>query len=203
MTGVVLAGGKSSRMGVNKAFIEFEGKRLIETTVGCLKALFPEVLIIANDPPRYAYLGVKVIPDLIPDSGSLGGIYTGLSVACYPSGFFVACDMPFLNVELIKLLIGEAEGWDVVVPRVGGELQPLHAVYAKSCLPLIKESIDASVLKIARFFPKAKVKIIEEPVLRAVDPDLLGFVNVNTPLELEQAAAVRRHPHTRQRSTEN
>lgn len=192
MTGIVLAGGKSSRMGVNKALIEFGGRRLIEATVDCLRALFPEVLIIANDPPRYAYLGVKVIPDLIPDSGSLGGIYTGLSAASHHTGFFVACDMPFLNADLITLLVREAEGWDVVVPRVNGELQPLHAVYAKSCLPLIKESIDASVLKIARFFAKARVKIIEEPALRAVDPHLLGFMNVNTPLELEQAEAVRR-----------
>lgn len=156
MTGIVLAGGKSSRMGANKAFIEFGGKRLIETTVDCLKALFPEVLIIANDPPLYAYLGVKVASDLIPDSGSLGGIYTGLSTASHPACFFVACDMPFLNAELIKLLVREAEGWDAVVPRVRGELQPLHAVYAKSCLPLMKESIDASVLKIARFFPRPR-----------------------------------------------
>ena len=199
----MLAGGKSSRMGFNKAFIEFGGKRLIEATVDCLRALFPEVLIIANDPPRYAYLGVKVIPDLIPDSGSLGGIYTGLSAASHPICFCVACDMPFLNADLITLLVREAEGWDAVVPRVRGELQPLHAVYAKSCLPLIKESIDASVLKIARFFPKAKVKIIQEPTLRAVDPDLLGFMNVNTPLELEQAEAVRRHSYSHQRSTDS
>lgn len=203
MTGIALAGGKSSRMGFNKAFIDFGGKRLIEATVECLKALFPEVLIIANDPPRYTYLGVKVISDLIPNSGSLGGIYTGLSAASHPTCFFVACDMPFLNADLITLLIREAEGWDVVVPRVGGELQPLHAVYARSCLPLIQESIDASVLKIVRFFPKAKVKIIEEPSLRAVDPHLLGFMNVNTPLELEQAEAVRRHPHNHQRSTDS
>lgn len=203
MTGIVLAGGKSSRMGVNKAFIEFGDRRLIEATVACLKALFPEVLIIANDPPLYAYLGVKIISDLIPDSGSLGGIYTGLSVASYPTCFFVACDMPFLNAELIKCLVREAEGWDAVVPRVKGELQPLHAVYAKSCLPLIKESIDASVLKIARFFPKAKVKIIEEPALRALDPDLLGFVNVNTPVELEQAEATRRQQCSFQRSADS
>lgn len=202
MTGIVLAGGKSSRMGFNKACIEFGGKRLIEATVDCLRALFPEVLIIANDPPLYAYLGVKVIPDLIPDSGSLGGIYTGLSAASHPACFFVACDMPFLNADLIKLLIRESEGWDVVVPRVGGELQPLHAVYAKSCLPLIKEAIDGGVLKIARFFPKAKVKIIEEPAIRVVDPHLLGFMNVNTPPELEQAEAIRRHPHRHQRSTD-
>lgn len=192
MTGIVLAGGKSSRMGFNKALIEFGGRRLIEATVDCLAALFPEVLIIANDPPLYAYLGRKVVPDLIPESGSLGGIYTGLSVASHPTSFFAACDMPFLNADLITLLVHEAEGWDAVVPLVGGELQPLHAVYAKTCLPFMKEAIGGGVLKIARFFPKVKVKIIEEPALRAVDPHLLGFMNVNTPLELERAEAIRR-----------
>jgi molybdopterin-guanine dinucleotide biosynthesis protein A len=196
VTGVVLAGGKSSRMGFNKAFIEFGGKRLIEATVDCLAGLFPEVLIIANDLDRYAYLGVKVIPDLIPDSGSLGGIYTGLSAASHPMCFFAACDMPFLNANLITLLVREAEGWDVVVPRVAGELQPMHAVYAKSCLPFVKEAIDTGILKIARFFPKVKVKTIEEPALRAVDPHLLGFMNVNTPLELETAEAIKRQQST-------
>ncbi len=192
MTGIVLAGGKSSRMGLNKAFIEFGGKRLIEATVERLAGLFPEVLIIANDLEPYAYMGVRVIPDLIPNSGSLGGIYTGLSAATHPMGFFVACDMPFLNPALIALVVREAEGSDVAVPRVEGELQPMHAVYAKSCLPFIKEAIDLGMLKIARFFPKVKVKIIEEPALRAVDPHLLGLMNVNTPLELEKAEAIRR-----------
>ncbi len=192
MTGIVLAGGKSSRMGFDKASIEFGGKRLIEATVERLAGLFPEVLIIANDLERYAYLDVRVIPDLIPNSGSLGGIYTGLSAAAHPKGFFVACDMPFLNPDLIALVVREAEGWDVVVPRVEGELQPMHSVYAKSCLPFIKEAIDLGMLKIARFFPKVKVKTIEEPALRAVDPHLLGLMNVNTPLELEKAEAIRR-----------
>lgn len=192
MTGVVLAGGKSSRMGFNKAFIELGGKRLIEATVDRLKALFPEVLIIANDQDLYAYLGVKIIPDLIPNSGSLGGIYTGLHAATHPQCFFAACDMPFLNADLISLLVREAAGWDVVVPRVGGELQPMHAIYAKSCLPFIKKAIDGGMLKIAWFFQKVSVKTIEEPALRALDPQLLGFMNVNTPLDLEKAEAIRR-----------
>lgn len=192
MTGIVLAGGKSSRMGFNKALIEFGGRRLIEAIVDRLAGLFPEVLIIANDPDLYGYLGVKVIPDLIPDSGSLGGIYTGLTAAAHSRCFFAACDMPFLNADLITLLVREAEGWDVVVPRVAGELQPMHAIYTRSCLPFIKEAIDKGMLKIAGFFPKVKVKTIEEPALRAVDPHLLGFMNVNTPLELERAEAIRR-----------
>jgi molybdopterin-guanine dinucleotide biosynthesis protein A len=193
VTGVVLAGGKSSRMGFNKALIEFGGRRLIDATVERLSELFSEVLIIANNLELYSYLGVRVIPDLIPDSGSLGGIYTGLSAAAHSKGFFAACDMPFLSADLIALLVGETDDWDVVVPRVAGELQPLHAVYRKTCLPFIKEAIDAGKFKIAGFFPKVKVSTIEEPALRAVDPDLLGLVNVNTPPDLERAEAIRRH----------
>ncbi len=179
-------------MGFNKALVDFGGRRLIEAAVDRLTGLFPEVLVIANDPDLYNYLGVKVIPDVIPESGSLGGLYTGLSAAAYPRGFFVACDMPFLNPDLIGVLVREAEGWDVVIPRVAGELQPMHAVYAKSCLPFMKESILAGRLKIAGFFSKVRVNIIEEPALRAVDPDLLGLMNVNTPQELERAEAIRR-----------
>jgi len=196
-TGIVLAGGKSSRMGFNKALIEFGGKRLIETAVDRLSGLFPEVLIVANDPDLYAHLGMPVIPDLIPGSGSLGGLYTGLASASHPTAFFAACDMPFLNPDLISLLVREAEGWDVVVPRVAGELHPLHAVYAKPCLPYMKEAIEGGRLKIAGFFPKVRVKPIDEPALRTVDPDLLGLMNLNTPLELERAEAIRRQrsPH--------
>ena len=192
MTGIVLAGGKSSRMGFNKAFIEIGDRRLIDATVDRLARLFPEVLIIANDLDLYAYLGMRVIPDLIPNSGSLGGIYTGLTAAAHPRAFFVACDMPFLSADLITLLVREAENWDVVVPRVAGELQPMHAVYAKSCLPFIKEAIDVGKFKITGFFPRVKVKTIEETALRAVDPDLLGLMNVNTPHDLEKAEAIRK-----------
>src|SRR3989304_6640538 len=101
-------------MGFNKAFIQFGGERLSEITADRLGRLFPEVLIIANNLDLYSYLGVRVIPALIPDSGSLGGIYTGLSVAAPPEAFFAACDMPFLSADLITLLVREAEGWDVV-----------------------------------------------------------------------------------------
>ncbi len=196
-TGIVLAGGKSSRMGFNKALVEFGGRRLIEIAVDRLSGLFPEVLIIANDPDLYAYLGVTILPDLVPNSGSLGGLYTGLASASHPRAFFAACDMPFLNPDLISLLVREAEGWDVVVPRVAGELHPMHAVYAKPCLPYMKEAIEGGRLKIAGFFPRVRVKPIDEATLRTVDPDLLGLMNLNTPLELERAEAIRRQrsPH--------
>jgi molybdopterin-guanine dinucleotide biosynthesis protein A len=179
-------------MGFNKALIEFAGRRLIDIAVDCLSRLFPEVLIIANDPELYGDLGLTVVPDIVPGSGSLGGLYTGLRVASHPAAFFAACDMPFLNPRLIELLVREAEGWDVVVPRAGGELHPLHAVYAKTCLPPMKEAIDCGQLKIARFFPKVRVNTVEEPLLRTVDPDLLGLMNVNTPRELETAETIRR-----------
>jgi molybdopterin-guanine dinucleotide biosynthesis protein A len=196
-TGIVLAGGKSSRMGSNKALIQFGGKRLIEIAVDRLSGLFPEVLIIANDPDQYAYLGVTILADLIPNSGPLGGLYTGLSAASHARAFFSACDMPFLNADLISFLVREADGWDIVVPRVAGELHPMHAVYAKTCLPYMKDAIESGRLKIAGFFPNVRVKQIDEPALRTVDPDLLGLMNLNTPLELERAEAIRRQrsPH--------
>lgn len=187
MTGVVLAGGKSIRMGTNKAVLEVGGRKLIESVVEKLQALFPEVLIIANTPGLYETLGPKVFPDLIPDKGSLGGLYTGLSYASYEQAFFAACDMPFLNPDLIAFMKGEVEGYDVVIPKVQGELHTLHAVYSKRCLPFMKELIEQDKLKINAFFPKVRVKVIEEETIQRFDPHCFSFFNANTPEELALA----------------
>lgn len=201
MTGVVLAGGKSTRMGTNKAVLEVGGRRLIESVVEKLQAFFPEVLIIANTPGLYETLGPKVFPDLIPDKGSLGGLYTGLFYASYEYVFFAACDMPFLNPDLIafmKEIVGEGfspplsggvepRPYDVVIPKAQGELHTLHAIYSKRCLPFIKELLDRERLKIVAFFPKVRVKVIEEETIRRFDPSLLSFFNANTPEELALA----------------
>lgn len=201
MTGVVLAGGKSTRMGTNKAVLEVGGRTLIESVVEKLHALFPEVLIIANSPELYETLGPKVFPDLIPDKGSLGGLYTGLFYASYAYAFFAACDMPFLNPDLItfmKAIVEEGLGpppsghmeccpYDVVIPKAQGELHPLHAIYSKRCLPFMRELIDRDHLKIVAFFPQVRVKVMEEETIRRFDPSLLSLFNANTPEELALA----------------
>ena len=188
MTGVVLAGGRSTRMGTNKALLEFDGVRLIERLVETLRPLFPEIAIVANDAEPYADLGVPVWPDRIPGKGSLGGIYTAVYHSMFPQTFCIACDMPFPNPTVIGLLRDLAPGSDVVVPRTSDGYQPLHAVYSKTCLPAMEAMIHADRLKIDGLFPTVRLRTVEEHELRPLDPALLCFVNVNTQEELEAAA---------------
>lgn len=191
ITGAVLAGGRSTRMGSNKALLEVDGVRLIDGTVATLRGLFPEVLIIANDPQPYAGLGVPVHADLVPGKGSLGGIYTALTAAARPHIFCLACDMPFANPALIRFLCALAEGHDVVVPRTAEGLQPLHALYGKGCLPPMRRQIEADRLKIDRLYEAVRVRYVDEAEMRPYDPDRLSFWNLNTREELAQAQALR------------
>ena len=175
-------------MGTNKALLEFGGARLIERLVRTTRPLFREIAIIANDPETYAYLGIPIWPDRIPGKGSLGGIYTAVYHSTFPQIFCIACDMPFPNPTVIAYLRDLASGYDVVVPRTADGYQPLHAVYSKSCLPLMEAMIHANRLKIDRLFPAVRLRTVEEHELRPLDPSLLCFVNVNTQEELEAAA---------------
>jgi len=187
MTGAILAGGRSTRMGTNKALLEFGGVRIIEGLLSKIRSLFPEILIIANEQAVYADLGVPVIPDRIPEKGSLGGIYTAVYHSTFPQAFCIACDMPLASPAVIAHLRGLAPGYDVVVPRTAEGYQPLHAVYGKTCLPHMEEMIRADRLKIDRLFPLVRVRTVEEAELRRLDPSLGCFINVNTREELEAA----------------
>lgn len=187
MTGVVLAGGRSSRMGIDKALVQVGGRRLIERVVETLRGLFPEILIVTNQVGRYEDLRGEIVTDLFPGKAVLGGIYTGLKEASSPKAFFAACDMPFLNPALITSLKDKAEGVDVVIPDAEGKLHTLHAVYSKACLPFIEEDIKADRLKVTGFFPHVRVKVVPEEALRRFDPDLLSLFNANTPEDLALA----------------
>jgi molybdopterin-guanine dinucleotide biosynthesis protein A len=188
MTGAILAGGRSTRMGTNKALLQFGGARLIDRLVRTLLPLFDELLIVANDLAPYADLGVAVWPDRVPDKGSLGGIYTAVYHGRSPQTFCIACDMPFPSPAVIAHLRDAAPGYDVVVPRTADAYQPLHAVYGKTCLPHMEAMIRADRLKIDRLFPAVRVRTVAEDELRPLDPDLRCFVNVNTREELAAAS---------------
>lgn len=191
MTGVVLAGGLSTRMGTNKALLEVGGVRLIDGVVATLRGIFQEVVLIANDPDPYAGLGVPIFPDLVPGKGSLGGLYTAVTAARHPWAFCLACDMPFANAALIRYLASLAEGHDVVVPRTAEGVQPLHAVYGKACLPAMRRQIEADRLKIDRLYETVRVRYVDEAEMRPYDPELLSLWNLNTREELAQAQARR------------
>ncbi len=187
MTGAILAGGRSTRMGTNKALLEFGGMRIIEGLLAKVRPLFPEILIIADERDAYSDLGVPVLRDRIPGKGSLGGIYTAVYHGAFPQAFCIACDMPLASPAVIAHLRDLAPGYDVVVPRTAEGYQPLHAVYAKTCLPHMEAMIQADRLKIDRLFPLVRVRTVEEPEVRPLDPTLRCFINVNTREELEAA----------------
>lgn len=189
VTGVVLAGGRSSRMGANKALLEVGGVRLIDGAVATLRAIFPEVLLIANDPEPYVSLGLPIFPDLLPGKGPLGGLYTAVSAARHPWAFCLACDMPFANPTLIRYLASLAEGFDVVVPRTPEGVQPLHALYGKTCLPAMRRHLDEDRLKIDQVYDGLRVRYVEEDEMRPHDPELLSLWNLNTREDLAQARA--------------
>ncbi|MDR3584150.1 MAG: molybdenum cofactor guanylyltransferase [Desulfosporosinus sp.] len=180
-TGVLLAGGKNSRMKKNKAFLELAGQPLVERSLAVLKAVFAEVLISSNNPELYTKYDVPVIQDEILDQGPLEGLYQGLKAANHEAVFFVACDMPFLEAELIRMLAKWVPEYDIVVPRLQSGTHPLHAFYHRRCLPVIKRSLDAGRLKISDLCESCSVRYVEETELQAFENLNKVFCNVNTP----------------------
>ena len=191
VTGVIQAGGKSTRMGGRpKALLELGGRRIIERVVDAVTPAVDDLLIVTNTPEVYAFLKLPMVADVYPDHGSLGGIYSGLRAAPGEAAFTVACDMPFLHRDVVRLVVERAGSGDVVIPRVGGQLETLHALYAKSCVGAIETRLVAGRLKIVEFFERVSVvEIAEREVARYRDPAIV-FMNVHTPGELERARAL-------------
>jgi molybdopterin-guanine dinucleotide biosynthesis protein A len=188
ISGVMLAGGKSSRMGQNKALMSLGGRRLIDRVASVLREVFRELLLVTNSPEVYADLSVPMVSDVFPDKGSLGGIYSAIYHASTPYCLIVACDMPFLNAAVMRYLVEHMADYDVVVPEIHGELQPLHAVYSKACLEPIAHCLEANRLKVVGFFPEVRVRTVTASELQSLDPELLAFQNLNTPEEFQAAA---------------
>ena len=185
ITGVVLAGGKSSRMRENKAFLDVDGQTLLERVVTGLRAVFPEVIIV-GDPDAYRGLADRVVADIFPGVGPLAGIHAGLTFASHNLVFVAACDLPFVNGGLASFIAARAEGFDAAVPCVGGRLQPLFAAYRKTCLGPVTRCLEAGRYRVASFLGEVRVRYLTEadfagwPHLRRV------FFNVNTPADVRR-----------------
>jgi molybdopterin-guanine dinucleotide biosynthesis protein A len=186
MTGVILAGGESTRMGRNKAFIEIEGERIINRIVSLFKEIFDHTLLITNSPLDYLDLNVRLITDIIPGKGSLGGIYTGLFFSPTPRAFFVGCDMPFLNKKVINYFLSLADTADIVVYHSGDYWEPLHAVYSRNFIKPIERLMERGELRIIKGYKWMKVRKVKREELELIDPDLHSLVNINTPEDLKK-----------------
>jgi len=180
VAGVILAGGRSSRFGENKALAVVKGETLIERAVRTLDALFDSCLIVTNEPRVYSFLGLPTVEDMVKGLGPLGGIHTALRTIHEPYAFVVACDMPELNPRLIHLLVGLRHNYDVVVPRIDGWLEALHAVYSKQCTEPIESLISSGFRQVIRFFPEVRVRYVDRKEVEEADPALESFFNINT-----------------------
>ena len=191
MTGVIQAGGRSTRMGgAPKALLELGGKRIIERVVDAVGAVLDDLLVVTNTPERYAFLGLPMVPDAFPDGGALGGIYTGLRAAGGDAAFTVACDMPFLHPAIVRMVVERAGEGDVVIPRTAGQLETMHAVYGKRCLAAMEARLRAGQLKIVGFFPDVRVVELDAAGMAKHRAPDVAFMNVNTPEELARARAL-------------
>lgn len=184
LTLAIMAGGKSSRMGIDKSFVLFEGKPLIERVYSRVADLGDECILITNKPDAYAHLHLPMFGDLYPDSGPLGGIFTAVSHARYPHILIVACDMPWLNRDLLQHMISLRTSADIVVPRWGKYPEPLHAIYSKPCLEPMAQKLKAQQLKITGFFGQVAVRFVDQEEIEQFDKNGRSFTNINTPDEL-------------------
>ncbi len=189
MTGIILSGGKSRRMGANKALMHVGEERLIDRTVSLFKDIFPEVIIVTNSPLDYLDQDCTIVTDIIKGKGPLGGIYTGLFFASDENIFTTACDMPFLSRPFIEYMAERCADFDIVVPELPDGLQPLHAIYSRRCLAAIKRTIDKDQLKITGFYKGLKKLVIPENVVKRFDPEGMMFVNINTQKDLERISS--------------
>jgi molybdopterin-guanine dinucleotide biosynthesis protein A len=184
---VILAGGFSRRLSRDKCLLEIKGKPAIARITETLHGLFDAWLLSVGRRTAYPAGPIRTFEDRWPGRGPLGGIHGGLMNSSSEYTFFCACDMPFISREVVRRIIDLAKDCDAVVPRVKGEMEPLLAIYRRSCLPFIERQLQTGENRIIAFFPHVKVRVVEEGVIRAVDPELLSFFNINTQEDLDKA----------------
>jgi molybdopterin-guanine dinucleotide biosynthesis protein A len=198
---IVLAGGLSRRLGQDKRRLRLwgaDGPTLLEHTIGVVARQCADVVVVLNDPQDWPGLPARLVSDVYADGGSLGGIYSGLLAAAHDYALAVACDMPFLNAGLIGAMVERPRDYDALVPRSPRpgaarnalDVEPLHAIYAKSCLDPMRAALESGRRRIAAFFPHVRVAYVELDEIRRHDPAGRSFLNVNTPEQMAEATGL-------------
>ena len=181
VAGVILAGGKSSRMGRNKALLLYNGKPLIESIYNTMAELFTHVAVVTNTPEEYSFLPCPKIADIHPGKGSIAGIHAGLSWSPEERIFVVGCDMPFLEQELIRWLAAGLGSETALVPQTPGGFEPLHSFYSKEALPFLDEALNSDRVRIIDLLELMQAKTIPAAEIAGISPDFRSFINLNTP----------------------
>lgn len=182
ITGVILVGGKSRRMGRDKAFMIIEDLPVIERIIGVMRGCFKDLLLVGDRPERFESYGLPVAPDIYPGS-SLGGLYTGLHTAATNRIFVTSCDIPFPNPALIRLICAETAPYDAVIPATHGGLEPLFAWYRKTCLPSMQAALEDGNYRITGLLRQLQIKTIASEQLMQIDTTGRALLNINTPEE--------------------
>jgi len=193
---IVLAGGKSLRLRHDKFLETVVNESLLQRVISCVSPLSSDIILVtAGEKPTLQsidYPKLRVVTDIYPGKGPLVGIYTGLATSTLFYNLVVASDMPFLNQALLRYMIQLSTNFDIVAPRVGNLVEPLHAVYSKSCLAPIERMIKEDKLRIYPLFNSVSVRYVEAEEIERFDPKHLSFFNINTKADLEKARELAR-----------
>jgi len=189
VSGAILAGGQSRRMGRNKAFLEVDGRPVIRRLIERFDAVFSEVLIVSNDPGAYRGVCAKVVADIFPGRGPLAGIHSALSHAKNGWIFVSACDCVFFNPEVVRGLWALSDGVDAVVAELDGYLEPLNALYSAACLGPVRRRLEESRLRVVSFYPEIRLRVVSAAQIGRWDPTGRMFWNMNTPADYRAAVA--------------
>ncbi len=189
VSAILLAGGKSSRLGTDKAKVKLNGESVM---IGAIAEKLSEVsddIVVSSNSRRYDDITVPVrwVADVKPGAGSLMGLYSGLLAVKHDYAIAVACDMPFINIELLKYMMSLPRDYDALLPRIGDKTEQLHSIYSKSCLPEMERFLESGRLKITAFLDEINVKFVPEDIINKYDPQHLAFFNVNTAEQLKEA----------------
>jgi molybdopterin-guanine dinucleotide biosynthesis protein A len=189
-TGIILAGGLSRRLDYkNKALLKIGGKSIIQRIINALSEVMASILLITNSPEEFKHLEIPMFGDIIPGSGSLGGIYTGLKVSETYHNLVVACDMPFIRPSLLTFLMQQSKGYDVVIPVTPDGHHPTCAIYSKNCIKPIEAQIRSCNLKISDFFPNVRLRKVDFNTLHD-RYDQIMFFNINTKEDYLKAVSI-------------
>ena len=183
ITGVILAGGASSRMGRNKALLTVDGTPLIQRIHHIMTGLFQNVLLVTNSPDEYDFLLCRKVRDIYPGVGSIAGLHAGLTASPTERIFVVACDAPFLNPALIRKLCDIEGIWDAVIPIGATGKEPLHALYSRDCLPFLEQMLEMDQRKILILYDQVRTRFVMSEEFASIPEAELSFFNLNTPAE--------------------
>ena len=207
VTGIILAGGKSKRMGENKALLKLGNDTLIGHVIRRIRPITDELLLITKNPDEYAHLGLAMHEDIVPHAGALGGIHAGLTYSSHETVLCVGCDTPFLVPDLLTHLITVLGQYDAVMPYTYADhenkkstLQTLCAVYAKRCLPIVAQMLKESELRVHALPERANVLCLSPEIWNSFDSEGISFFNVNTPADFEKARYLFNSVSSRSRS---